>query len=304
MPPKTTQINNRTAIIGSATERSTGVLLVQCDDTLSALELLAGFFSERNVIVARHEKITCDNRLFSRFEWSISSVTQEWEDQDAFSVDFQPLAKQLNAQFSVRFMSQPQSVGLFVSTKAHVVLDVLNKCQNSSFPSIDLRFIVGSDQQMQQVADRHGVPFFFIATDGNALAYEKQQLEIVSRYKPDYIGLAHYKNILSANFIKQVNCPIINVHHGFLSSLHNVKSNQMAYENGVKLVGATARFVTPELDQGPIIEQNVRTIQSACCAEEIAQASQMIEQQVFSDALLKVLEHKVIVYKNRTIIFN
>jgi len=109
---------------------------------------------------------------------------------------------------------------------------------------------------------------------------------------------------LSENFIESANCPIINIHHSFLPSFVGAKPYQMAYERGVKLIGATSHFVTPELDQGPIIEQNVGRVAPGACVQDMIKMGRDIEQKVFAQAMLKVLEHKAIIYKNRTIIFN
>lgn len=278
-----------------------GVLLVQCADRLGLIELLNTFFSERGLVVARYEKVTCDDQAFSRLEWSLDDL---WEDQDAFSSQFEPIAEQLQAQFSVRFMSEQHSIGLFASKQTHALVDVLNKHQSGFFPSMEVSFIIGNDQSIEKVADRYGVPFFLIDTNDDALEYEKRQLEIVQRYKPNYLGLTNYINTLSANFLLHLECPVVNVHRAFLSASSVVESSQMAFDQGVKTIGATARFVTPELNQGAIIEQNLVRLNSVSSVDEINDYGNEVEKKVFTDALLKLYQHKVCVYKNRTIVFN
>ena len=201
-------------------------------------------------------------------------------------------------------MNQQQSVGLFVSRQPHALIEILNKYEANYFPNIEVSFILGNHESMGRIADRHGLPFFHIATDGDVAAYERKQLEIVHRYKPDFIGLARYMKVLSEDFIDRAGCPIVNIHHSFLPSFVGAKPYQMAYDRGVKLIGATSHFVTAELDQGPIIEQDVARVVAGASVQDMVKMGRDIEQRVFARAMLKVLEHKAIVHKNRTIIFN
>lgn len=287
----------------NATYKNTNMasLLFSSTDEVGIIASLANFFSERGLNISRYAEYTDDGQFFSRLEWSLND---RWEDEQAFSDEFSVVAEQYKATFDVRFMDRVQSIGLFVSKQAHALIEILNKYEANYFPNMEISFIVGNDESMRRIADRHGMPFFFIPTDCETHEYEKKQLEIIRRYKPDYVGLARYMKVLSADFIESANCPIINIHHSFLPSFVGAKPYQMAYERGVKLIGATSHFVTPELDQGPIIEQNVGRVAPGATVQDMIKMGRDIEQQVFAQAMLKVLEHKAIIYKNRTIIFN
>lgn len=276
-------------------------LTLCCVDQVGIIASLANFFAERDLNISRYAEYTDDGQFFSRFEWVLND---RWEDEMAFSSEFNQLADAYQATFEVRFMNRRQSVGLFVSKQAHALIEMLNKVEANYFPNLDIRFIVGNQQSLQRIADRHGVPFFYISTEGDTLEYEKKQLDIIHRYKPDYVGLARYMKVLSANFINKAGCPIINIHHSFLPSFVGAKPYQMAYDRGVKLIGATSHFVTAELDQGPIIEQDVARVLAGASVQDMIKMGRDIEQKVFARAMLKVLEHKTIIYKNRTIIFD
>jgi len=281
-------------------------LLVCCADQIGTIASLATFFAERGLSISRYAEYTDSGQCYTRFEWSLNDL---WEDEQAFAADFGRLASLYDASFDVRFTNSKQSVGLFVSTQAHGLIDMLNKVEANYFSNADIRFIVGDDPSMQKVADRHGVPFFYIATDTVAkenapLEYEKKQLDIIHRYKPDYVGLVGYKKVLSVNFIDKAICPIIGVNHSFLPSLTGAKPFQMAHDRGVKLIGATSHFVTAEVGEGPIIEQDVARVPSAASVQEMIKVGRDIQQKVFASAMLKVLEHKTILHKNRTIIFD
>lgn len=276
-------------------------LLLCCPDQVGIIAALANFFAERDLSISRYAEYTDDGQFFSRFEWVLN---ERWDDEALFSQEFSRLADSYSATFDVQFMNRRQSIGLFVSKQAHALIEILNKVEANYLPNLDIGFIVGNDQSMRRIADRHGVPFFFIATDGDALEYEKRQMDIIHRYKPDYLGLARYMKVLSANFIDNAGCPIVNIHHSFLPSFVGAKPYQMAYDRGVKLIGATSHFVTADLDQGPIIEQDVARVIAGASVNDMIKMGRDIEQQVFARAMLKVLEHKAIVYKNRTIIFD
>jgi len=249
---------------------NTASLLFNSPDEVGIIAALSNFFSERDLNISRYAEYTDDGQFFSRLEWSLND---RWEDENEFSSEFAGVADKYNASFDVRFMDRVQSVGLFVSKQAHALIEMLNKYEANYFPNMEISFIVGNDESMRRIADRHGMPFFYI-------------------------------QVLSENFIESANCPIINIHHSFLPSFVGAKPYQMAYERGVKLIGATSHFVTPELDQGPIIEQNVGRVAPGACVQDMIKMGRDIEQKVFAQAMLKVLEHKAIIYKNRTIIFN
>lgn len=276
-------------------------LLFWCADQVGIIAALANFFTERDLNISRYVEFTDDEHFFSRCEWVLND---RWEDEAAFSREFDAMVAEYGASFDVLFNNRKRSIGLFASSQTHALIEIFNKQEANYFPNTEVSFIIGNDEAMQKVADRHGVPFFFIDTTGDALSYEARQLEIVHRYKPDFIGLARYMKVLSANFIERAVCPIINIHHSFLPSFVGAKPYQMAYDRGVKLIGATSHYVTAELDQGPIIEQDVARVKAAASVQEMIKMGRDIEQRVFSRAMLKVLEHKSIVYKNRTIIFD
>lgn len=280
-------------------------LLFSCKDGVGVIAALANFFTERDLNISRYEEFTDDGQFFSRCEWHLND---RWNSEVEFSEEFSSVADTFDAWHEVKFMNAKQTLGLFVSKQSHALIEVLNKVESNFFPALEVSFIVGNDESMGKVADRYGLPFFYIPTSnskqGDALEYEAKQLEIIHRYQPNYVGLARYMKVLSANFIQHASCPIINILHSFLPSFVGATPYTMAYERGVKLIGATSHFVTAELDQGPIIEQDVVRVKPGSSIQDMIRMGGDIEKSVFVSALQKVLQHKTIVYKNRTIIFN
>ena len=157
---------------------------------------------------------------------------------------------------------------------------------------------------MQKYAQRHGIPFYFVKTFKDPARHEPVQLEIIKRHAPDVIGLARYMKILTKGFIDQAGCRIVNIHHSFLPSFVGARPYEMAYERGVKLIGATSHFVIPALDQGPIIEQDVIRVEPGDSVQHMKRTGRDVEKKVFANALGKALQHKTITYDNKTIVFN
>ena len=278
----------------------TACLLFSCPDKAGIIAHIVSFFTLRGLSISRFEEYTDAGRFFSRLEWQL-------EDEDAnldeFIESFQAVSEGLDATFHFHFFNQKQKLGLFVSHEPHALIEVLNKHEAGDHPNTEISFVIGNRESVRHIVERHDIPFHFVKTWKDPAKHEPQQLELIRQYQPDLIGLARYMKVVSADFIDSVNCPIVNIHHSFLPSFVGAKPYEMAYERGVKLLGATSHYVTPELDQGPIIEQGVIRVQPGQSIDDMKKAGRDIEKQVFATALSKALHRKTITYSNRTIIF-
>lgn len=281
---------------------SVASLLFSCPDRVGIIAALANYFSERKLSICRYEEYADAGRFFSRLEWQIND---RWVNAESFNEEFASFAQKFNAEFEVRLFSRIQSLGLLASKQPHALIEILNKQEADYFPNTSIAFILGNDESMKKIADRYEIPFHFVATkDRETADYEAEQLGIINQYDPDYLGLARYMKVLSPNFLQQTHCPIINIHHSFLPSFVGASPYQMAYERGVKLIGATSHFVTEDLDQGPIIEQDVARVSTGSSVKDMIKMGRDIEQRVFAKALQKALENKAIIHENRTVIFS
>jgi formyltetrahydrofolate deformylase len=269
-----------------------------CPDRPGIVAELSAFLAEHRCNILALEQHVEQDRFFIRIEWEDNGA---WQDSDAFAADFSALPVSVGGELDIHFFNRPQSLGLFVSREPHALLEVLNKIELGDLVDAQVSFIIGNVDH-SAIAARVGVPFYFVPTKDNP-DFEAQQLEIIAKHNPDFIGLARYMKILSAEFIDRAACPIINIHHSFLPSFVGAKPYEMAYERGVKLMGATSHFVIPELDQGPIIEQDVSRIRSGYSVEKLKQIGRDTEKKVFAQALKKVLEHKTVVFSGRTVVF-
>lgn len=269
-----------------------------CPDRPGIVAELSAFLAEHRCNILALEQHVEQDRFFIRIEWEDNGA---WQDSDAFAADFSALPVSVGGELDIHFFNRPQSLGLFVSREPHALLEVLNKIELGDLVDAQVSFIIGNVDH-SAIAARVGVPFYFVPTKDNP-DFEAQQLEIIAKHNPDFIGLARYMKILSEEFIDRAASPIINIHHSFLPSFVGAKPYEMAYERGVKLMGATSHFVIPELDQGPIIEQDVSRIRSGYSVEKLKQIGRDTEKKVFAQALKKVLEHKTVVFSGRTVVF-
>ncbi len=281
---------------------TTACLLFQCNDKVGIIAELVTFFRDLNISVSRLEEFTDHQYFFCRLEWQ---GAHPWKTQEQFAEAFSSVAGQFeNAKFRVHLFEQPQRLGLFSSREPHTLIEAINRCEAGDFPNTKICFLIANSKEIEKYAQRHDIPFHFVKTWKDPGRHEPAQLELIQQYKPDLIGLARYMKILTKEFIDRAGCPIVNIHHSFLPSFVGAKPYEMAYERGVKLIGATSHYVIPALDQGPIIEQGVIRVKPGSTVTEMKKMGRDVEKKVFATALEKALWHKTITYDNKTIVFD
>lgn len=194
-------------------------------------------------------------------------------------------------------------VVILVTREAHCLGDILMK-HFSGAMNIDIVAVAGNYDTLQSLTEKFDIPYHAVSHEGlNRAEHERLLTEVIDSYDPDYVVLAKYMRILSPEFVARYNKRIINIHHSFLPAFIGASPYRQAYERGVKMIGATAHFVTDDLDEGPIIEQDVTHVSHAYSAEDMARAGRDVEKSVLSRALNLVLEERVFVYGNRTVVF-
>lgn len=281
---------------------TTSCLLFRCLDEVGIIAALVAFFKDQKISISRFEEYTDAANFFARLEWQ---GDHPWDDATSFAKQFQSVAARFkDASFRVHFFDQPQKLGLFSSKEPHTLIEALNKCEAGDYPNTEICFLVANSPSIEKYARRYDIPFHYVKTWKDPARHEPEQLEIINQYKPDLIGLARYMKILTKEFIASAGCPIVNIHHSFLPSFVGAKPYELAYERGVKLIGATSHYVIPALDQGPIIEQDVVRVQPGDSVEHMKRIGRGVEKKVFATALEKALQHKTITYDNKTIVFN
>lgn len=192
---------------------------------------------------------------------------------------------------------------ILVTKEAHCIGDILMKSYSGAL-DVDIAAVVGNYATLGDLTEKFGIPFHTVSHEGLSREEHEQQVRaIVDQYRPDYVVLAKYMRVLTASFVAAYRRKIINIHHSFLPAFIGARPYQQAFDRGVKIIGATAHFVTDDLDEGPIIEQDVIHVSHAFSAEDMAKAGRDVERSVLSRALAHVLDEKVFVYGNKTVVF-
>lgn len=205
-------------------------------------------------------------------------------------------------QISVRDLSVPKRVAILVSRSDHCLLDLLWRQRRGELP-IDVSMVISNHHDVAEDVGSFGIPFFHVPSlSGGKSAMESRILEL-AQDKVDFLVLARYMQILSAVFVDRVGVPIINIHHSFLPAFIGAGPYAKAKDRGVKLIGATAHYVTSELDQGPIIEQDVVRVSHADSARDMARRGADVERMVLFRAVLWHSEDRIIRHQNHTIVF-
>ncbi|WP_428772002.1 formyltetrahydrofolate deformylase [Vibrio sp.] len=198
--------------------------------------------------------------------------------------------------------SRRKRIVILVTKEAHCLGDILMKTYDGSL-DVEISAVIGNYDKLQGLTEKFDIPYHCVSHEGlNREEHEQKVMEVLDQYQADYVVLAKYMRVLTPNFVEKYRNRIINIHHSFLPAFIGAKPYQQAYERGVKIIGATAHFVTNDLDEGPIIKQDVIPVDHNFSASDMAQAGRDVEKNVLSKALNKVLNDHVFVYGNRTVI--
>ncbi|USD22404.1 formyltetrahydrofolate deformylase [Microbulbifer variabilis] len=192
---------------------------------------------------------------------------------------------------------------LMVTREPHCLGDILMKCYSGAL-DVEIAAVIGNHPDLGGLVEKFDIPFHCVpAQDLKRSEHEEKVAALVDEYNPDYLVLAKYMRVLTPEFVAHYAGRIINIHHSFLPAFIGAKPYQQAYERGVKIIGATAHFVTDDLDEGPIIEQDVIHVDHAYSAESMADAGRDVEKLVLSRALQLLLQERVFIHGNKTVVF-
>jgi formyltetrahydrofolate deformylase len=282
--------------------KNSAILLVQCPDRKGLDATIAEFIYRYDGNILHFEQHQAGEERFylARVEWDLDGFRLDLNDFDAV---FGPIAHKFGMNWSIALGTQRPRVAIFVSKYDHCLVDLLYRQRNGEL-ACDLPLIISNHPDAKHHADFYGVPYHVIpVSKENKPQAEAQQLELLESHKIDLVVLARYMQVLSNDFILRYHNPIINIHHSFLPAFVGGKPHQQAYQRGVKLIGATAHYVTEVLDDGPIIEQGVARISHRDSLEDLVEKGRDMEKMVLSRAVRWHIEHRILLYRNKTIIF-
>ncbi|MBF0340478.1 MAG: formyltetrahydrofolate deformylase [Magnetococcales bacterium] len=276
------------------------IFLGHCPDRVGLDARITGFFADELFNILDLSQHSERGRFFIRIEGSEEGERQAIQ---TWTEKFFPIARELEMEYSFHDPLERLRVVMFCSKTLSCPLEILSRWLSGDL-RIDLRAVISNHGEIAPIVNKLDLPFHLIATTGERAEFEEQQLRILDRIGPDLVVLARYMKILSGTFLASVRMPIINIHHSFLPSFIGNDPYEQAYRRGVKLIGATAHFVTRELDEGPIIHQDVVRIGHQFSVSDMKQVGADIEKQVLASALRKFTERKIIQWQGRTVVFH
>jgi formyltetrahydrofolate deformylase len=284
--------------------KNTAILLVSCPDQKGLNAAIHDFIYRGggNTLHADEHQDAERNLFLMRVEWDLADFTVDMRE---FAKHFQPIADRFGMQWRVALSSYRPKIAIFVSRYDHCLVDLLYR-QRSGELACEIPLIVSNHADAQRWADFYHIPLHVIpVTKENKAEAERKQLELLRPHEIDLIVLARYMQVLSSDFIRQYPPHrIINIHHSFLPAFVGGKPHQQAFDRGVKLIGATSHYVTEVLDDGPIIEQDVVRISHRDPLEDLIQKGRDLEKVVLSRAVRWHIENRILLYGNKTVIFD
>jgi formyltetrahydrofolate deformylase len=279
----------------------TATLLVSCPDQKGLVAKIANFIYSNggNIIHADQHTDFTAGLFLTRIEWQLNDFNLP---REVIAPAFSAIAKPLQATWQLNFSDTIPRIAIWITKQDHCLLDLLWRQQAKEIPA-EIPLIISNHTQLQPIAEQFGINFYHIPiTKDNKLEQEAKQLELLQQYQIDLVVLAKYLQILSADFISKYP-KIINIHHSFLPAFAGANPYHRAYERGVKIIGATAHYATADLDEGPIIEQDVVRVSHRDDVADLIRKGKDLERVVLARAVRLHLQNRILVYGNRTVVF-
>jgi len=279
----------------------TATLLISCPDQRGLVAKIATFiYSNGGNIIHNDQHTDFNTGLFlTRVEWQLEGFNLV---REAIAPAFREFAEPLQAKWQLHFSDQITRMAIWVSREDHCLLDLLWRSRAKEL-NVEIPLIISNHVDLKSIAEQFNIDYYhFPINKENKAEQEAKELEILQEYKIDLVVLAKYMQILSAAFIIEFG-QIINIHHSFLPAFVGANAYQKAYERGVKIIGATAHYVTDNLDAGPIIEQDIVGISHRDEVRDLIYKGKDLERVVLARAVRLHLQNRILVYDNRTVVF-
>ena len=277
------------------------ILTLSCPDRMGIVHAVSGFLLQNggNIEEAAQYNDHDTGLFFMRVQFACEQLTHE-----ELTVQLKAFAEPFQMNWKLHATTQPMRTVIIVSKEGHCLNDLLFRCKSGLLP-LDVRAIISNHREFYQLAASYNIPFHHLpVTAATRAQIEARQLEIIDSEGAELVVLARYMQILSNELCRKLAGRAINIHHSFLPSFKGAKPYQQAFDRGVKLVGATAHYVTPDLDEGPIIEQEVIRVDHACRPDDLAAVGRDAECLALSRAVKWHCEHRVFLDGNRTVVFH
>jgi len=282
---------------------ASAILLISCPDQQGIVCAVTHFLKlhNGNIVGLEQHTDTQEAAFFMRVEWDLDGFALS---REKISKKFNLIAGQYHMKYELHFSEDRPRIAIFVSKFSHCIHDLLARWHAGEC-NADIPLIISNHPDLEPLATMYGIDYMLLEiTQKNKAEQEAKALERLREYKIDLMILARYMQILSDDFCQNFPNRIINIHHSFLPAFVGAKPYHSAHQRGVKIVGATSHYVTRNLDKGPIIEQEVMRVTHKDSVENLIRKGRDLEKIVLSRAVWAHLQHKVLVYNNRTIVFS
>jgi formyltetrahydrofolate deformylase len=283
--------------------KNSAVLLISCPDRKGIVATISDFVFRHNgnILHADEHADEGSNLFLMRVEFDPAEFDLDLAD---FSRHFTPIADKFEMQWRLARSSQRQKMVILVSKYDHCLVDLLYRHKSGEL-QCDIPLIISNHADNQPIANFYGIPYITIPVPKESKhEAEDKILSLLQQHDPDFMVLARYMQILSNEFVNRYPQRIINIHHSFLPAFVGAKPYHQAFTRGVKLIGATSHYVTEVLDDGPIIEQDVVRISHRDSLDDLLQKGRDLEKVVLSRAVRWHIENRVLLYGNKTVVFD
>ncbi|MEE9430447.1 MAG: formyltetrahydrofolate deformylase [Melioribacteraceae bacterium] len=278
------------------------ILLLSCKDQKGLVFKITNFIFQiaGNIIDLDEHVDTIENKFFFRVAFEFDIVVLSLED---LTEKFNPLGEEFNANWNIHLHNKKQKVVIFVSKYEHCLQEILWRTTLEEF-NIEIVAIISNHKDASQLAQQYNIPFhYFNITKANKIETEQKQIELLNKLGAETIVLARYMQILSPDFVKEFPNKIINIHHSFLPAFIGGNPYKQAYLRGVKIIGATSHYVTDDLDEGQIIEQDIIRISHSDTLKDLIRKGRDLERLVLARGLLLHSQYRILVDGKKTIVF-
>jgi formyltetrahydrofolate deformylase len=279
----------------------TATLLISCPDQKGLVAKIANFIYSNggNIIHADQHTDFTAGLFLTRIEWQLEGFNLP---RDLIAPAFNAIAKPLQANWQLHFSDTIPRIAIWVSRQDHCLYDLIWRQQAGEL-NAKIPLIISNHENLRAIAQQFNIDYHHIPiTAETKPEQETKQLELLQQYQIDLVVLAKYMQVLSSNFVAQFP-QVINIHHSFLPAFPGANPYQRAYERGVKIIGATAHYVTQDLDEGPILEQDVVRVSHRDQVSDLIRKGKDLERVVLARAVRLHLQNRVLVYANRTVVF-
>ncbi|NPA55403.1 MAG: formyltetrahydrofolate deformylase [Epsilonproteobacteria bacterium] len=272
------------------------ILLIDTKDEKGLIYKISKVLFEHNVNITNEQEFVDNqnNKFFYR-----SEISGEDIDIDTLQRELQNTLPLANIKITIK---RTKNIIILATKEAHALGDILIKHYSKDL-DINIQCVIANRDNLQALVEKFDIPFYYIDADNiDRVEHENKMLQVIAKYNPDFIVLAKFMRILTPNFVEKFPNKIINIHHSFLPAFIGANPYKQAYQRGVKIIGATAHFVNNDLDDGPIIEQDIVRVNHEMSWEEMRNKGRDVEKIVLNRAIKLAIEDRIFVYENKTVI--